>query len=368
MTEKVIGGTRRITCILVALLILTGWIFGGCSGGGVKYIQENPNLLKPGLWAKSFLQAWGPPDETFTYKDYKDKQFSSSSGFYGSDGWVGGSSSAKTYTPTYVVWIYREKKKALFFQQVPLLNEQRNPLSTMVWKLVGWENLKYEKISPDEDKARQTKAPEIRTVKDEAYADPIFIKSIPLEIIKPSDLIQKSIQAVVTIKTEGGHASGFLISDDGYLITSFHTISGKTFIDVLLPNKIMLQAEVVRVNQDLDLALLKLKGTGFSALTLGNSDKIQLGEEVFGIGTPASIELGQSVSKGIISGVRKIEEKEYIQTDAKVNPGNSGGPLINPRGEVIGIITMKIVGKGYEGLAFCIPINVAAKSLNLISK
>jgi S1-C subfamily serine protease len=129
-----------------------------------------------------------------------------------------------------------------------------------------------------------------------------------------------------------------------------------------------LQAEIVRINQDLDLALLKFRGSGFSGLPLGDSNKIQLGEEVYGIGTPASVELGQSVSKGIISGRRKIDEKEYIQTDVKVSPGSSGGPLINTSGEVIGIITWKIVEKGYEGLGFSIPINTVSKGLNLIIK
>jgi serine protease Do len=80
------------------------------------------------------------------------------------------------------------------------------------------------------------------------------------------------------------------------------------------------------------------------------------------------LELGQSVSKGIVSGIRRIEGKDYLQTDVKINPGNSGGPLVNSKGEVVGVITMKLVGKGIEGLAFAIPINVVSRSLHIISK
>ena len=198
--------------------------------------------------------------------------------------------------------------------------------------------------------------------------DPISIKSaFSSEKIKSSDLIKRAIQAVVTIKTSYSHGSGFIISEDGYVITNFHTVSARQFVDVLLANNITLQAEVIRINQDLDLALLKLNGSGFSALPLGDSDGANLGEEVFGIGTPAMEELGQSVSKGIISGIRKIEDKNYIQTDVKVNPGNSGGPLINSKGEVLGVITMKLVGRGIEGLAFCIPIKVVIRTFKIIN-
>lgn len=199
-------------------------------------------------------------------------------------------------------------------------------------------------------------------------SEPILIEKISFpQNLKALDLIQKSIQAVVTIRTERGHGSGFIISENGYIITNYHPVLEKQHIEILLPNKIVLEGEVVRVNHDLDLALLKLKGTGFPALPLGNSDSIQPGEEVFAIGTPLLVELGQSVSKGIISGIRKVEEKDYIQADVKVNPGNSGGPLMNSKGEVVGVITMKLVGEGIEGLTFSIPINTVSKTFNIIT-
>jgi hypothetical protein len=106
-----------------------------CTGSHAKYIKDNPDFLKYGLRASAFLEAWGKPDEVFAYQDYRNKQFSYTSVVRDSSG-VG---LAGSYTPTTIVWIYKEHKKALFFQQVPLLNEPRTILSTMVWKLVGWE-------------------------------------------------------------------------------------------------------------------------------------------------------------------------------------------------------------------------------------
>jgi S1-C subfamily serine protease len=224
-------------------------------------------------------------------------------------------------------------------------------------------------LSEEEFSVILAKKPEAASPTIETKGSPIFIKKTAFpQYIKASDFVQNSIQAVVTLKTEGGHGSGFIISEDGYTVTNFHVVSGKHLIDIMLPNRITLQAEVVKVDPELDLALLKLKGSGFPTLPIGDSDRVGIGEEVFSIGTPASMELGQSVSKGIISGIRRIEEKDYLQTDVKINPGNSGGPLVNSKGEVVGVITMKLAGKRIEGLAFAIPINVVNRSLNIISK
>ena len=113
------------------------------------------------------------------------------------------------------------------------------------------------------------------------------------------------------------------------------------------------------------MALLKVSGQNFRGLSLINSDSAQTGEDVFAIGTPSDISLGQSVTKGIISGKRKIGEKIYLQTDVTINSGNSGGPLLNENGEVIGMVTMKLVGDGIEGIGFCVPSNTIMDKLNI---
>ena len=131
---------KRTVYILIVPIILIGSIFLGCSGSHVKYIKENPDFLKPGLYARAFLEAWGQPDKVMAYQDFRDKQYSSIGFISGSSQGFSGFSSGQSYTPTTVVWIYRNHKKVLFFQQVPQLLGLAGK-AEMVWKLVGWENL-----------------------------------------------------------------------------------------------------------------------------------------------------------------------------------------------------------------------------------
>lgn len=182
---------------------------------------------------------------------------------------------------------------------------------------------------------------------------------------KTSEMINTLTKSVVTIQHAEGHGSGYIISKEGYLITNYHVIKGKDKVNVMLDQNITLNADVIRWDEQYDIALLKLSGAGFKATYMGNSDSVSIGEEVFCIGTPEDISLGQSVTKGIISGRRKLEDRVYIQTDVSINSGNSGGPLINEDGEVIGMVTMKLVGKGIEGLGFCIPSNTIREVLQL---
>lgn len=185
---------------------------------------------------------------------------------------------------------------------------------------------------------------------------------------KNKDLIQYLMKGVVTIKHNDGHGSGFFIDENGYLITNYHVIKGKTTVDVQLNESITLSAEIIRSDEVYDVALLKVNGKDFRALTLLNSDSALAGEDVFAIGTPADISLGQSVTKGIISGRRKIGEKVFIQTDVAINSGNSGGPLLNEDGKVIGMVTMKLVGGGVQGIGFCVPTNTILEVLNITLK
>jgi S1-C subfamily serine protease len=122
---------------------------------------------------------------------------------------------------------------------------------------------------------------------------------------------------------------------------------------------------VVKVNRDFDLCLLKVQASDIAAMAIGDDKTLLLGEELYAIGTPLGLELGQSVSRGIMSGRREIEGRQYLQTDVSINPGNSGGPLIDENGQVVGVATLKISGKGLEGLGFGVPISVALEMLNV---
>ncbi len=182
-----------------------------------------------------------------------------------------------------------------------------------------------------------------------------------------SAVVKESVGSVVTIKTNFGIGSGFIISENGYVLTNHHVINSAEKIEIVFENGFSFEAKAIRNNEDKDVALLKISGSGFKPLVLNAAETLATtGTEVTAIGTPENIKLGQSVTKGIISGKRELDEKIYLQTDVAINSGNSGGPLINTStGEVIGIVAAKIKAKGVEGLGFAIPIAEAIKYLNL---
>jgi S1-C subfamily serine protease len=182
-----------------------------------------------------------------------------------------------------------------------------------------------------------------------------------------SALIKESLGSVVTIKTNFGLGSGFIISDNGYILTNDHVINSAEKIEVIFDNGFSFEAKLVRTNETKDVAIVKISGNGFKPLPINPAADVAVtGSEVFAIGTPENIKLGQTVTKGIISGKREIEENIFLQTDVAINSGNSGGPLINSAtGEVIGVVAAKIKAKGVEGLGFAIPMADVLKALNI---
>lgn len=179
-------------------------------------------------------------------------------------------------------------------------------------------------------------------------------------------------------KTKIGGGSGFLVSEDGYVLTCNHVVADpKADYTVILDPKHKYSAKVLARDPLVDVAVLKIKGKNFPYLELGDSDKIELGETVIAIGNPLG-EFEDTVSAGIISGLsRKITAyggvpfkatslRGLIQTDAAINPGNSGGPLVNMEGKVIGLNTAMVVGA--ENIGFAIPINYAKATLDEVRK
>lgn len=162
-----------------------------------------------------------------------------------------------------------------------------------------------------------------------------------------------------------GAGSGVLISSDGYLITNNHVIENATNIKVRLSDGTEYPATLVGTDSKTDIAVLKIDATGLTPAILGDSDSLQVGEFALAIGNPLG-SLGGTVTDGIISALdRDItvngETMNLLQTNAAVNPGNSGGGLFNSRGELIGIINAKSSGSDVEGLGFAVPINTAKK-------
>ena len=182
------------------------------------------------------------------------------------------------------------------------------------------------------------------------------------------NLVDELGEAVVLIRTPIGLGSGFLIHPDGYIVTNDHVVAGERQISVTqfkgtgakMTKQNFDNVKIVASGGNLDLALLKIEGEnpGFSFpyVTLGASPNLKQGERVFAIGSPLGLE--RSVSEGIVSlRNRIISDRLHVQTTVEISPGNSGGPLFNYKGEVVGVNNMKVVAQGAEGLGFSIPVD-----------
>jgi serine protease Do len=165
-----------------------------------------------------------------------------------------------------------------------------------------------------------------------------------------------------------GSGSGVIISEDGYIVTNNHVITGSDKIEVVLDDKRTYEAELIGSDASTDVALIRIKEKGLPFLAYGNSDGVKIGEWVLAVGNPFN--LNSTVTAGIISAKgrnnilntnnRPIES--FIQTDAVVNPGNSGGALVNTDGELIGINTAIASNNGvYNGYSFAVPVNIVKK-------
>jgi serine protease Do len=167
-----------------------------------------------------------------------------------------------------------------------------------------------------------------------------------------------------------GQGSGFIISADGYVITNHHVVDKAEEVTVTLTDKREFRAKVVGSDERTDIAVLKIEATGLPKANIGDSDKLRVGEWVLAIGSPFGFE--NTVTAGIVS-AKQRENREaltpFIQTDAAVNPGNSGGPLFNLRGEVVGVNSQIFSGNGgYLGISFAIPANIAMATANQLIK
>jgi len=172
-----------------------------------------------------------------------------------------------------------------------------------------------------------------------------------------------------------GLGSGFVVDHNGYILTNNHVVENAIRIQVTLPgDKTQYTAKLIGTDPELDLAVLKIDaGKQLNPLRMGNSDAIEVGDWAVAIGSPFGLD--QTMTAGIISakgrdlGERDHQLQRFLQTDAAINRGNSGGPLLNINGEVVGINTMIVSGSGnFEGIGFALPINLAVNSYNQIIK
>ncbi len=156
-----------------------------------------------------------------------------------------------------------------------------------------------------------------------------------------------------------------LISADGFVLTAAHVVGDADTVDVVAHDGAGLRARVVRVSERQDVALLRVDGSEPFACLPSVPDDVPLGSDTFILGSPAGEELSFSVSKGIVSAYRDFDGTEFVQLDASVNPGNSGGPAVDASGHVIGIASWKVSHVSMEGLAFAVPIDIARRALGV---
>ena len=198
------------------------------------------------------------------------------------------------------------------------------------------------------------------------------------DLLTPQQVYSKNVKAVVAVSSEGvttniygqvsktaSTGSGFIISEDGYVVTNYHVIEGGSQFSVITYDEQEHKATVVGYDKTNDVAVLKLEGTGFHYVTIGNSDELMVGDQVMAIGNPLG-ELTSTLTVGYVSAKDRMVSTDgsainMLQTDAAINSGNSGGPLFNAKGEVIGINTAKYSGTSssgatIEGIGFAIPM------------
>jgi serine protease Do len=163
---------------------------------------------------------------------------------------------------------------------------------------------------------------------------------------------------------EQGMGSGVIVSANGYILTNNHVVDHATTVTVIMPDKHEFKARVVGADPKTDIAVLKVDASGLEPITIGDSEKVQVGDYVLAVGNPFGV--GKTVTMGIVSATGRanlgIEDYEdFIQTDASINPGNSGGALVNDRGELIGINTAILANgsEGNQGIGFAVPVRVA---------
>lgn len=178
----------------------------------------------------------------------------------------------------------------------------------------------------------------------------------PLEKLSPQQVAKRALQWSASIRGEGVYGAGIVVDTRGYVLTNQHVIAGLDKIRVQFVDTAEMPAKVVAVDKGLDLALLKVETTRPVAAVPGDFLSAEVGDDVFAVGSPRKMNF--TVSRGMVSYVgRRIDGNYYLQSDLATNDGNSGGPVVNDRGEVIAVMTFIL--RDSQGLAFAVPISYA---------
>ena len=201
-----------------------------------------------------------------------------------------------------------------------------------------------------------------------AYTEAALQLNKPMALV--SDKGDASSASVILKRDDQGHGSGFAITQDGYILTNYHVIATKNSsklakITAILSGGEELEATIVRFNKARDIALLKINKSFTKAFALSSERKFKNLMDVYTVGAPKSIELGQTFTSGLISNERNANNNQLLQLSMPVNFGNSGGPLFDQSGVLHGVIVAKLVGESTEGISFAIPAYKIGEYLNI---
>ena len=186
------------------------------------------------------------------------------------------------------------------------------------------------------------------------------------ESLSLPDDVSESLKAVLEIQVGSVVGTGVLVSPDGWILTAAHVVDGASEIWVRFANGVQLPAKVQQADTEFDVALLSIAGRDYPcSRTSSPSTDLQIGQDIFAVNLALGDDRIPTVTRGVVSGYPEQEGRRYIQTDASVNPGSSGGPLFASDGTIAGITVSKVMGIGYEGLGFAVPIDDVVRYLGV---
>ncbi len=260
-------------------------------------------------------------------------------------------------------------KKQGFFQRAAVKVTALILACAVAGGLAGWGGAAIAKSSGTEKATiqqsdRQPVSVQVKTVDGQTKMEPAEVYASVVNSAVSINCSATSTNIFGQTTQTASSGSGFIITEDGYVVTNYHVISGASSVQVTLYNGDTYDATVIGGDSDYDVAVLKIEASGLQPVTLGESADVNVGDTVLAIGNPLG-ELTFSMSQGIVSSCDRAINVDgtpfnMIQVDCSINPGNSGGPLVNLYGEVVGIVSAKYSSYSsttVEGLGFAIPIS-----------
>jgi S1-C subfamily serine protease len=230
-------------------------------------------------------------------------------------------------------------------QQVTDLQQKDVELAEQFNVRLSEKDIEIKSLSGELDVLRDESERQISDIEDK-------VSVLKSEFQDFSDVIEESLPSVVSVRTNVGRGSGFIVDSRGYIVTNYHVVEGAQAGNVVTSDGRTYSVRLVGFDDDVDIAVLRINATGLDTLQFGDSETVKVGEKAIAIGSPGGFDF--TVTQGIVSAINREDSQgnQYVQIDTPINPGNSGGPLIDASGRVIGVATLKI--SGFESVGFAL--------------